>query len=33
MRLRQGDKVRVMTGKDAGVEGRVARVINKKDKV
>jgi large subunit ribosomal protein L24 len=33
MRLREGDKVKVITGKDAGVEGRVARVINKKNKV
>jgi large subunit ribosomal protein L24 len=33
MRLRQGDKVKVITGKDTGVEGRVARVITKKNKV
>jgi len=33
MRLRQGDKVQVVTGKDAGATGRVARIINKKNKV
>jgi large subunit ribosomal protein L24 len=33
MRIREGDTVRVITGKDAGKEGRVARVLPKKNKV
>jgi large subunit ribosomal protein L24 len=33
MRLKTGDNVVVITGKDAGKEGRVARVISKKNKV
>ena len=33
MKLRSGDTVRVMTGKDAGKEAKVARVIPKKNKV
>ena len=30
MKLRTGDNVRVIAGKDKGVEGRIARVITKK---
>jgi large subunit ribosomal protein L24 len=33
MLLRKGDKVKVMTGKDAGVESKVVRVMPKKGKV
>jgi large subunit ribosomal protein L24 len=33
MRLREGDKVKVITGKDAGKESRVVRVWPKKDKL
>jgi large subunit ribosomal protein L24 len=33
MKLRTGDNVRVMTGKDKGTEGRIARVIRGKNKV
>ncbi|MDH3729860.1 MAG: 50S ribosomal protein L24 [Acidimicrobiia bacterium] len=33
MRLKTGDNVMVITGKDAGKEGRVARVLNKKGKI
>ena len=33
MRLREGDKVKVMTGKDAGRESRIIRVIPRKNKV
>lgn len=33
MRLREGDKVKVITGKDAGKESRVVRVMPKKDKL
>ena len=33
MKLRSGDTVRVMTGKDAGKEAKIARVIPKKNKV
>ncbi len=33
MRLREGDKVKVVTGKDAGKESKVIRVIPKKDSV
>lgn len=33
MRLRAGDKVMVISGKDAGTESRVQRVIPKEDKV
>jgi len=33
MRIKEGDNVIVITGKDAGREGRVARVIPKKGKL
>jgi large subunit ribosomal protein L24 len=33
MRLREGDKVIVITGKDAGKESRISRVYPKKDQV
>ena len=33
MRLREGDKVKVMAGKDSGRESRVIRVLPKKNKV
>lgn len=33
MKLRQGDNVQVMTGKDAGTQGRIARVMPRKGKV
>ena len=33
MRLREGDKVKVMTGKDLGRESRIIRVIPTKNKV
>ena len=33
MKLHMGDNVRVIAGKDKGVEGRVARVINESNKV
>ena len=33
MKIRTGDTVRVIAGKDRGVEGKVARVINRKNKV
>ena len=33
MKLRSGDTVRVMSGKDAGKEAKIARVIPKKNKV
>jgi large subunit ribosomal protein L24 len=33
MKLRSGDKVRVITGKDAGKEARIARILPKKNKV
>ncbi len=33
MKLRTGDNVRVMTGKDAGKEARVARVFPKRGKL
>jgi large subunit ribosomal protein L24 len=33
MKLRSGDTVKVITGKDAGREGRVARVIPDKNKI
>ena len=33
MRLREGDKVKVITGKDAGKEARVVRVMPKTGKV
>lgn len=33
MRLRQGDKVMVITGKDAGKESRIGRVLPKSNKV
>lgn len=33
MRLKTGDNVMVIAGKDAGKEGRVARVLNKKGKI
>ena len=33
MKLRSGDLVRVMTGKDAGKEAKIARVLPKKNKV
>ncbi len=33
MKLREGDHVMVITGKDAGKEGRIARVLPKKNKV
>ena len=32
MRLREGDKVKVITGKDAGKEARVVRVMPRKRK-
>ncbi|HSL25873.1 MAG TPA: 50S ribosomal protein L24 [Acidimicrobiia bacterium] len=33
MRLREGDKVIVISGKDAGKESRISRVFPKKDQV
>ncbi|MGH8912886.1 MAG: KOW motif-containing protein, partial [Acidimicrobiia bacterium] len=33
MRLKQGDKVMVITGKDAGKESRITRVLPAKGKV
>ncbi len=33
MKLREGDRVMVISGKDAGKESRVARVFPKKDKI
>ena len=33
MRLKTGDNVMVITGKDAGKEGRIARVIPRKNKI
>jgi large subunit ribosomal protein L24 len=33
MRLREGDKVKVIAGKDAGKESRVVRVMPKKNKL
>ena len=33
MKLRTGDTVRVISGKDAGTESRIARVIPKKNKI
>ena len=33
MRLREGDKVKVMAGKDSGRESRIIRVLPKKNKV
>ena len=33
MKLRSGDLVKVMTGKDAGKEAKIARIIPKKDRV
>jgi large subunit ribosomal protein L24 len=33
MRLREGDKVKVIAGKDAGKESRVVRVMPKTDKL
>jgi large subunit ribosomal protein L24 len=33
MKLRKGDMVRVMTGKDKGAEGEIIRVIPKENKV
>ncbi len=33
MKLREGDRVMVIAGKDAGKESRIARVFPKKDKV
>lgn len=33
MRLREGDRVKVIAGKDAGRESRVVRVLPKKNKV
>ena len=33
MRLREGDKVKVMSGKDSGRESRIIRVIPRKNKV
>jgi len=33
MRLRKGDRVRVLTGKDRGKEGTIMRVIPKEDRV
>ena len=33
MKLRTGDTVRVIAGKDAGTESRIARVIPKKNKI
>jgi large subunit ribosomal protein L24 len=33
MRLKQGDKVMVIAGKDAGKESRISRVLPKQDKV
>lgn len=31
--IKKGDRVRVMTGKDVGAEGRVLEVIPKKDRI
>ena len=33
MRLREGDKVKVISGKDAGKESRISKVYPKKDQV
>ena len=33
MKLRKGDRVRVLTGKDRGDEGEVMRVLPKENKV
>jgi len=33
MKLRTGDTVRVISGKDAGTESRIARVMPKKNKI
>jgi large subunit ribosomal protein L24 len=33
MKLRSGDTVRVMTGKDVGKEARIARILAKQNKV
>ncbi len=33
MKLKQGDKVMVISGKDAGKESRISRVLPKQDKV
>lgn len=33
MKLREGDRVMVISGKDAGKESRIARVFPKKDKI
>jgi large subunit ribosomal protein L24 len=33
MRLREGDKVKVISGKDAGKESRISKVFPKKDQV
>jgi len=33
MRLREGDKVKVISGKDAGKESRISKVFPKKDRV
>jgi len=33
MKLKAGDNVRVIAGKDKGTEGRIARVINSSNKV
>jgi large subunit ribosomal protein L24 len=33
MKLRTGDQVRVMSGKDKGSEGRIARVLRERNKV
>ena len=33
MKLKQGDTVRVITGKDAGTEGKIAKVFPAKNKI
>jgi large subunit ribosomal protein L24 len=33
MKLRTGDNVRVISGKDKGIEGRIARVLRDRNKV
>jgi large subunit ribosomal protein L24 len=33
MKLKKGDKVQVISGKDVGKQGEVARVLNERDKV
>ena len=33
MKLRTGDTVRVIAGKDKGTEGKIARIINNHDKI